>query len=44
MDGDHQAPFPFTGKLEGVTITMAPPVLSEEDKKQLEAPQRASRD
>jgi len=38
VDGEYQAPFPFTGKLNGVTITVAPPVLSEEDKKSSRPP------
>jgi len=44
VNGDYEMPFPFTGKLNGVTITVAPPVLTEEDKKKLEAAQRASQD
>ncbi|MBV9290239.1 MAG: sulfatase-like hydrolase/transferase, partial [Hyphomicrobiales bacterium] len=44
VDGEYQAPFPFSGKLNGVTITAAPPILSEEDRKKLEAAQRASQD
>jgi len=44
VDGEYQAPFPFTGKIDGVTITVEPPILSEEDRKKLEAAQRASQD
>ncbi|HYC25926.1 MAG TPA: arylsulfatase, partial [Roseiarcus sp.] len=35
-DADYQVPFKFTGKIEKLTITLAPPVLTEEDKKKLE--------
>jgi arylsulfatase len=44
VDEEYQMPFPFTGKLNGVTITVAPPVLTEEDKKKLEAANRDGRD
>ncbi|MBV8322209.1 MAG: arylsulfatase, partial [Hyphomicrobiales bacterium] len=44
VGNEYQMPFPFTGKLNGVTITVEKPVLSEEDKKKLEAAQRASQD
>jgi hypothetical protein len=37
-------PFPFTGKINGVTISVEKPVLTEEDKKKLEAAYRASKD
>jgi len=43
-DGDYEMPFPFTGKINGVTITVAKPILTEEDKKKLEAAQRDSQD
>jgi arylsulfatase len=44
MDDDYEMPFPFTGKINGVTITVEKPVLTEEDKKKLEAAYRASQD
>jgi arylsulfatase len=44
VDEDYHLPFPFTGKLNGVTITVAPPVLTEEDKRKLEAANRDGRD
>ena len=44
VEGDYQMPFPFTGTINGVTITVAPPVLTEQDKKELEAAARASQD
>jgi arylsulfatase len=44
MDGDYERPFPFTGKINGVTISIEKPALTEDDKKKLEAAQRASRD
>ncbi len=42
-DADYQPPFPFTGKLNKVTLSIAPPQLSPEDIKKLrEAQQRAA--
>ena len=34
-DGDYSVPFKFTGKIDKLTITVAPPVLAPEDKKRL---------
>jgi hypothetical protein len=44
VDGDYEMPFPFTGKINGVTISVEKPILTEDDKKKLEAAQRASQD
>jgi arylsulfatase len=44
VDNEYQMPFPFTGKLNGVTITVTPPILTEEDKRKLEAANRDGRD
>ena len=44
VDEDYHVPLPFTGKLNGVTITVAPPILTEEDKRKLEAANRDGRD
>jgi hypothetical protein len=43
-DADYQVPFKFTGKIDKLKITVEPPVLSEEDKKNLEAGYRAAQD
>ena len=34
-DHDYQAPFAFTGKIDKLTITLDPPVLTDADKKKL---------
>jgi arylsulfatase len=39
-DQDYQVPFRFTGKLDKLTLKIAPPVLTPEDKKKLEQAQR----
>jgi hypothetical protein len=44
VNGDYEMPFPFTGKINGVTISVEKPVLTEEDKKKLEAAYRVSKD
>jgi arylsulfatase len=44
IDGEYQMPFPFTGKINGVTISIEKPILTEDDKKKLEAAKRASQD
>jgi arylsulfatase A-like enzyme len=44
VDGDYEMPFPFTGKINGVTISVEKPILTEDDKKKLEAANRASQD
>jgi arylsulfatase len=42
-DTDYQVPFKFAGKINKLTITVEPPVLTEEDKKKLmEAAERAA--
>ncbi|HEY6372267.1 MAG TPA: hypothetical protein VIX37_16945, partial [Candidatus Sulfotelmatobacter sp.] len=41
---DYQVPFAFTGKLDKITVSVEPPVLTEEDKKKLEAAYRAAQD
>jgi arylsulfatase len=43
-DADYQVPFAFTGKIDKLTISLEKPVLTEDDKKKLEAAQRASQD
>ena len=43
-DGDYQVPFKFTGKLDRLTISLEPPVLTEEDKKKLAEAERAAQD
>jgi arylsulfatase len=44
-DRDYQVPFAFTGKIDKLTITLDPPVLTDDDKKKnLEAAFRAVQD
>jgi hypothetical protein len=43
-DGDYQVPFKFTGKIDRLTISLEPPVLTEEDKKKLAEAERATQD
>ena len=43
-DADYQVPFAFTGKIDKLTISVAPPVLSEDDKKKLMEAERAKQD
>jgi hypothetical protein len=41
---DYRIPFAFTGKIDRVTISVEPPVLTEADKQKLEAAYRAAQD
>jgi arylsulfatase A-like enzyme len=43
-DADYQVPFAFTGKIDKLTIAVAPPVLTEEDRKKLLEGQHAAQD
>jgi len=43
-DQDYQVPFPFTGKIDKLTISVEPPVLTDDDKKKLEEAYRAGQD
>ena len=43
-DADYQIPFPFTGKIDKLTFSIAPPVLTEEDKRKLVEAERAKQD
>jgi len=43
-DHAYQVPFAFTGKIDKLTITVAPPKLTPEDLKKLEAANRAAQD
>jgi len=43
-DHDYRVPFAFTGKIDKLTITVAPPKLTPEDLKKLEAANRAAQD
>ena len=43
-DADYQVLFAFTGKIDKLTIAVAPPVLSEDDKKKLMEAFRAAQD
>jgi hypothetical protein len=43
-DKDYQVPFKFTGKIDRLTISVEPPVLTEEDKKKLAEAERAAQD
>jgi arylsulfatase len=43
-DQDYQVPFTFTGKIDKLTIRVAPPVLTEDDKRKLMEAERAMRD
>jgi arylsulfatase len=40
-DADYQIPFPFTGKIDKLTFSLAPPVLTEEDQRKLKEAERA---
>jgi arylsulfatase A-like enzyme len=42
-DQDYQVPFRFTGKLDKLTLKLAPPVLTAEDQRMLEQAQRNNR-
>ncbi len=43
-DQDYQVPFAFTGKIDKLTISVAPPVLTDEDKKKLMEAEHAAQD
>jgi arylsulfatase len=43
-DGDYQVPFTFTGKIDKLTIAVAPPVLTDADKKKLMDAEKAAQD
>ena len=43
-DHDYQVPFPFTGKLNKLTLTIDRPKLTPEDEKKLKEAQRAASD
>ena len=43
-DQDYQIPFPFTGKIDKLTFTVAPPQLTPEDIKKLQEGQAAGQD
>src|SRR6185312_8635933 len=43
-DQNYQVPFPFTGKIDKLTITLEPPHLTPEDEKRLSDAYRAGQD
>ncbi len=43
-DADYEVPFAFTGKIDKLTISVAPPVLTDEDKKKLMEAEHAAQD
>jgi arylsulfatase len=43
-DADYQVPFAFTGKINKLTISVAPPMLTDEDKQKLMEAERAKQD
>ncbi len=43
-DQDYKVPFVFTGKIDKLTIALAPPVLTEDDKKKLLEAEHAAQD
>jgi arylsulfatase len=43
-DQDYQVPFAFTGKIDKLTFSIAPPVLTDEDKRKLLEAERALQD
>jgi arylsulfatase A-like enzyme len=43
-DHDYQVPFAFTGKISKLTFSIAPPVLTADDKKKLQEAYRAAQD
>jgi arylsulfatase A-like enzyme len=43
-DQDYHVPFAFTGKIDKLTISVAPPVLTDEDKKKLMEAEHATQD
>ena len=43
-DRDYQVPFKFTGKIDKLTISVEPPVLTDADKKKLMEAEKAAQD
>jgi arylsulfatase len=43
-DADYQVPFAFTGKIDKLTISLEPPVLTDDDKKKLLGAEHAAQD
>ncbi len=43
-DADYQVPFAFNGKIDRLTVSVAPPVLTDEDKKKLMEAEHAAQD
>lgn len=43
-DQDYKVPFKFTGKIDTLTITVEPPVLTPEDEEKLAGANRAAQD
>jgi arylsulfatase len=43
-DQDYQVPFPFTGKIDKLIISVSPPILSEEDERKLREAYKARQD
>jgi len=43
-DADYQVPFAFTGKIDKLTISVAPPVLTDADKQKLLEAEHAAQD
>jgi arylsulfatase A-like enzyme len=43
-DGDYQVPFAFNGKIDKLTISVAPPVLTDADRKKLMDAEKATQD
>ena len=43
-DADYHLPFPFTGKIDKLTLALDPPKLTDADKAQLEAAYKAAQD
>jgi arylsulfatase len=43
-DADYQIPFAFTGRIDKLTVSLAPPVLTEGDKRKLMEAERAKQD
>ena len=43
-DADYQVPFAFTGTIDKLTVSIAPPVLTPEDEKKLMGAERAKQD
>ena len=43
-DADYQIPFAFTGRIDKLTVSLAPPVLTEDDKRKLMEAERARQD